>query len=191
MFWHDFCTKLVMTLTIKSALALAAFVAPAFASAIPMTWTYSGICTGGDCDVIPTVAGTLHGDPAVLPPFNQLDEPLFSAGDLTSYSFSIGSLVLSGTGATAWGSYELDAGGNIVGGEMLFGELFQLRFLGVGSATWAFVNGLTADNAAGTGGYTTSGPVPTAVPEPGALSLLGLGLLVLGVAVRRRMGSAR
>jgi len=180
-----------MKLNIKSVLVLAAFVAPGFASAIPMTWTYAGTCTGGDCDVIPTVGGTINGNPTVLPPFNQLDEPLFSAGDLTSYSFSIGSLVLSGTGATAWGSYDLDASGNIVGGEMLFGELFQLRFLGVGSATWAFVNGLSGHNAAGSGGYTVNGSAPTAVPEPGALSLLGLGLVVLGVAVRRRVGRAR
>jgi hypothetical protein len=179
-----------MKLTTMSVLALAAFVAPSFASAIPITWNYSGICTGGDCEVIPAVTGAVTGDPTVLAPFNQLDEPLFSAGDLTGYTFSIGSLVLSGTGATAWGSYQLDASGNIVGGEMLFGQLFQLRFLGVGSATWAFIDGLTERNAAGIGGYTISNGTTRAVPEPGALSLLGLGLLVLGIAVRRRGGRA-
>jgi hypothetical protein len=155
---------------------------PSVSFAVPMTWNYSGVCTSGDCNVVPSITGTLAGDPDLFGSSNELNEYLLF-GDLTSYSFTIGSYSFSGSRGV--GSYILNGSGNIVGGTMTFGDILALEFLGVGSATWSFLdeNLFSRDvRAYGTGGYSNT----VAVPEPGMLTLLGFGLLGLAFAMRRR-----
>jgi hypothetical protein len=103
-------------------------------------------------------------------------------GDLTSYSFTIGSYSFSGS--RGLGSYILNSSGNIVGGTMVFGNILALEFLDVGSASWSFLdeNLFRRDvEAYGTGGYSTT----VSVPEPGPLGALGFGLLALAIGIRR------
>jgi hypothetical protein len=161
-------------------------VLPSVSLAVPMTWSYSGVCTSGDCSVVPSITGTLSGDPALWGPGSQLNEYVLW-GDLTSYSFSIGSYDF--TGVRGIGSYELDASGNIVGGSMTFANLLALEFLGVGNATWSFLDDRLFGRdirAWGVGGYSNTSSIP--VPEPGMLTLLGLSLLAIGLVRRRPHG---
>src|SRR5262245_24614925 len=111
---------------LKAILATVALAAPLYANAIPITWTYAGVCTAGDCDDIPSISGTLAGDPALLGNPSSLSEFILF-GELTSYSFNVGGYSFSGTRGE--GSYDLDAAGNIVGGSMTFANLFALDFL--------------------------------------------------------------
>lgn len=171
----------------KAILATVALAAPMYANAIPMTWTYNGTCLYGDCGAVPSIHGTLVGDPTLRGPSDELNDPLIFSGDLLSYDFWIGSIHLSGDGSTAVGNYDLDSSGNIKSGSMTFGDvnLFSLRLLDVG-ATWSILafgcdrTGCFDTDASGKGAYTR------AVPEPRTLSLLGLGLLALGFAARRK-----
>jgi PEP-CTERM motif-containing protein len=156
----------------KAIVAVAALAAPLYANAIPMTWTYLGTCEIGPCSGI---TGTLVADPVLRGPANELNEPLFSAGDLLSYDFWAGGYHVYGDGDSAVGSYGLDSHFNIDSGFMTFGNLVTLQFEDFG--LWSIVG-----YAAGIGAYTRV----TRVPEPATLSLLGLGLLALGFAARRR-----
>ena len=102
----------------KAILATVALAAPVYANAIPITWNYSGVCLSGDCSEVPSVSGTLTGDPSLFGDPDYLSE--FIIGEVLSYSFSFGSHVISGTGAI--GKYQLNANRDIIGGSMIFGE---------------------------------------------------------------------
>jgi hypothetical protein len=178
------------------SLLAAAALAPATSMAVPMTWSYTGTCTAGDCGVISSITGTLSGDPAAVFPADRLTHALLF-GELTSFSWTLGSYSYSGTMAV--GEYRLDPAGNIVSGSMLFGDAFALEFLDVGSARWSFLDfdltcggflGLDCKTskieASGTGSYRRV----VAVPEPSLLSMIALGLLGVGFAARRRRPKA-
>lgn len=166
----------------KAILATVALAAPMYANAVPITWNYSGVCTHGDCGEVPSVTGTLTGDPNLFGDPDYLSE--FIIGEVLSYSFSFGGHVISGTGAI--GEYRLDASRNIIGGSMLFANL-SLNFADVGAGSWSFIDKdchfifcHIDTEAYGSGSYAR------AVPEPATLSLLGLGLLGFGLVRRRR-----
>lgn len=77
---------------------------------------------------------------------------------------------------------------NIAAGDYVWG------ISGVGNfstVTWTlWVNGNLADGGAGIGGWrfriSDRGEFTAAVPEPGTLALLGMGLLGIGLSIRRR-----
>ena len=171
----------------KAIVATAVLAAPLYANAVPTTWNYSGVCTAGDCSVVPTVVGTLTGDPSEWGNSSELRGGLLFS-ELTSYHFLIGGYEFQGSDAL--GAYQLDNSGNIVGGSMTFGSLARLEFLDLGAARWHFSDShcklfifCSVDvEASGTGSYKRA----TAVPEPATLSLFGLGLLGLGLVRRRR-----
>jgi hypothetical protein len=167
----------------KAIVAAAALTVPLYANAIPMTWNYSGACTGGDCTDFPSIAGTLIGDPT-LDPFNDDDHltDLFLIGELTSYSFTIKGITYSGSDAL--GEYRLNAAGNIVDGTMTFASLGLILTIGdVSEAVWSIKDCLFCrEEAWGSGSYARA----TSVPEPATLSLLGLGLLCFGFGLARR-----
>jgi hypothetical protein len=175
----------------KAILATVALAAPMYANAIPITWNYSGVCTGGDCDDAYSIKGTLTGD-STLDIFGD-DGHLSHAlllGEVTHYSFQIrdsgGNIRDNVQGLAALGSYTLDSNRNIVGGSMKFDNLL----LNVGAWSWDFFDidchgfRCSITDAEGSGSYTQA----SSVPEPATLSLLGLGLLGFGLIRRRRPG---
>lgn len=179
-----------MLTSMKKLAAIAAVaLVSAPALAVPTTWTYSGVCTQGNCSTIPSITGSLTADPGQAWPSDQIND-FFFWDDVVSYSFQIGSYSISGDGSTASGAYNLDAAGNIVGGSMSFdGGWFKLDFLDVGAGFWSFIdadlNPFNRDpQASGTGNYAKAGS--TNVPEPTILSMLGLSLLGFGFARRRK-----
>lgn len=174
----------------KAIVATAVLTVPLYANAVPITWNYLGVCTGGDCTLVPSIEGTLTGDPTLdtLGPFDDdghLTEYLL--GEVLSYSFTIAGAPFSGQ--VAWGAYQLDSLGNIVSGTMDFGTLGLTLTIGdVSDAAWSFdcsrwLCGRSVE-AWGSGSYTTA--TATSVPEPATLSLLGLGLLAIGFFRRQR-----
>jgi hypothetical protein len=158
---------------------------PSLSFAVPMSWTYSGTCSWGDCGEVSSITGVLTADAALYGSSSEINEyALF--GDLIDYSFTVGDYSFSGS--SGLGTYLLDGLGNITGGSMTFANIFALEFLGVGSASWSIVDTdciwfrcREAVEAGGAGGYTN-----TAVPEPGTLGLFGLALLGVGLSARRK-----
>jgi len=146
---------------------------PGLSSAMPMSWTYSGTCSWGDCSDVPSISGSISADPTLWGSDDAINEYAL-VGDLISYSFTFGGSTY--TGSSGLGSYYLDSMGNITGGSMSFGNLFTFEV--VGSSSWS-IGGLFADAAGGSGSYTS-------VPEPGTLGLFGLALLGAGLGARRR-----
>ena len=66
-----------------------------------------------------------------------------------------------------------------------FGAQFGLSYVGITSITYGY-GGSSADNYyIATADITTITPT-SEVPEPGSLAVLSIGLLGLGIAVRRR-----
>jgi len=173
--------KLVMGVLGSMLLAL-----PGLSAAVPMTWTYSGTCSWGNCDDVPSISGSLSANPQSYGDDDEINEyALF--GDLIGYSFTVGDYTFSGT--SGLGTYFLDSAGNITGGSMIFANLFALEFLSVGDATWSIVDtdcrifSCRVNEAGGSGAYTNTS---VSVPEPGTLGLFGLALLGAGLGARRR-----
>ncbi|HMN42997.1 MAG TPA: PEP-CTERM sorting domain-containing protein [Povalibacter sp.] len=173
--------KLVMGVLGSMLLAL-----PGLSAAVPMNWTYSGTCSWGNCEDVPSIAGSLWADPQSYGSGNEINEyALF--GDLIGYTFTVGEYSFSGTAGL--GTYYLDSAGNITGGSMIFANLFALEFLDVGGATWSILDtdcrlfSCRENEAGGSGAYTNTS---VSVPEPGTLGLFGLALLGAGLGTRRR-----
>jgi hypothetical protein len=162
--------KMVMGVLGSMLLAL-----PGLSAAVPMNWTYSGTCSWGDCGDVPSISGSLWADPTSYGDDDEINEYALG-GDLVSYSFTFGGSTYSGS--SGLGSYSLDALGNIIGGSMIFANLFSLEI--VGAANWSVIGW---DVAGGSGSYAKNS---VSVPEPGTLGLFGLALLGAGLGARRR-----
>ncbi len=168
------------------------------AGATPIVFTYGGTCLDGprdedrilDCGNV----GLEHGDPVSgrieIDAF-ALDDFILTGQeirDFGSFDFAFGDVEFDDGDSFISGVLALDASYNIIGGLFNINQFFNaantLSFAEDGAGLWNVRVGLgrRARFAGGIGQYTTN----LAISEPGTLALLGMGLLALGSAGRRR-----
>ena len=170
----------------KGALATFAILASPLAFG-DVVFEYHGICLDGhdlECRNIgldngDPVSGSIHADPLTLVDSILTGDEIRNYGD---YAFTFGGLVFNSGNSIFSGFAVLDASTNIVGGWFNMNNFITaantLTFTPTGGG---FFNVRVGRRwAGGIGQYTTT------VPEPGTLALLGIGLLGLGLASRRK-----
>jgi hypothetical protein len=151
-----------------------------------VVFEYHGICLDGhdlECANIgldngDLVSGAIQADPLTLVDSLLTGDEIRNSGD---YAFTFGGLVFNSGNSIFSGFAVLDANWNIIGGLFNMNNFITaantLTFTPTGGG---FFNVRVGRRwAGGIGQYTT-------VPEPGTLALLGIGLLGLGLASRRK-----
>ncbi len=162
------------------------------ANAIPVTFEFSGACDAA-CEYIGLTSGGAV-DGGLTTTDTSLSDGLITGGEITGFWMNLGVLSLNSTNSfidttilqlSADGQTFTDGLFRINGLLGIFPDL-NLDFLALEWVDqWRFVMPPLLDlsnDPRGTGAFTRV----AAVPEPGALSLLGAGLLVMGFVGRRR-----
>jgi len=158
--------------------------------ALPITFAFNGTCEANCYGVVgPAITGGISTSDAGLADGTLtnfeissfwMDFGLFTLSNSNS-SLGASSLTLSADGQTFSGGYF-----RIDGVFGLFpGDAFDF-LANEGSNTWSFIVPFFGDPS-GTGSFTRA---PTSVPEPATLSLLGAGLLAMGLARRRKRAAS-
>lgn len=183
-----------MTTLKRAMLAVVALGIGFTAAADPIVFEYEGVCIDGpapegdrvfNCGAI----GLESGDPvwgSIEVDESALDDLILTGAEVRNsgaFAFEFGNLSFDGSNSFLSGALALDDAFNIVGGLFNMSNIITaantLSFTPDGGGLWSARRGFWW--AGGLGHYSA-----ISVPEPGTLSLLGLGLLALGFARRRR-----
>jgi hypothetical protein len=184
--------RTVMQRVMKWMSALIIAFAATNASAVPITFQYSGSCSA-NCGLIGLGVGDAISG-GIVTDTNAFVDNIVSAAEITNYVFNFGTTVFSlANGFISTANLVLNATQDafISGSITVLNTTAVDRVLAVENTDlWQFtdLNAPSQPMATGSGAFAAD-PGGPAVPEPGMLALFATGLLALGLRRRRIMPS--